>query len=112
VNGAGRADASPTRGVEHMNVAQVPRLALSVEEACRALGVSWDFWREHVAPGVRIVRAGRRKLVPVAALERWLDDNAETVLRGSEPRPAAKSLENDRCAPTMRQSPEGEPCRR
>ena len=29
------------------------RLALNVEEACAALGVSWDFWAEYVAPEVR-----------------------------------------------------------
>lgn len=58
----------------------VPRLALSIEEACAALGVSWDFWREHVAPEVRIVRRGRRKLVPVRELERWLERRAEAVL--------------------------------
>jgi len=58
----------------------VPRLALSIEEACEALGVSWDFWREHVAADVRIVRCGRRKLVPVTELERWLERRAEAVL--------------------------------
>lgn len=61
-------------------VAPVPRVALSVEEACAALGVSWDHWREHIAPEMRIVRRGRRKLVPVSELERWLDDHAERVL--------------------------------
>jgi hypothetical protein len=57
-----------------------PRLALSVAEACAALGVSWDFWQEHIAPEVRVVRRGRRKLVSVAELERWLDRNAELLL--------------------------------
>jgi hypothetical protein len=61
-------------------VPSVTRLALSVEEACAALGVSWDFWNEHIASEVRLVRRGRRKLVPVPALERWLDENAERVL--------------------------------
>ena len=60
--------------------APVPRLALNVEQACAALGVSWDVWREHVEPGVRLVRVGSRKLVPVAELERWLSENAETAL--------------------------------
>ena len=58
----------------------VPRLAVSVGEACDALGVGWDFWQEHVAPEVRIVRRGRRKLIPVSELARWLEDNAELVL--------------------------------
>lgn len=82
------------RGVRvsaRMPIASVPRLALTIEEACEALGVSWDFWHEHIAPEVRIVRRGRRKLVPVAALAEWLDSNAERVLdrpsaRGAAPR--------------------------
>jgi hypothetical protein len=58
-------------------VSPVPRVALSIEEACAALGVSWDTWDEHIAPHVKIVRIGRRKLVPVAELERWLVKEAE-----------------------------------
>jgi hypothetical protein len=61
-------------------VAAVPRLALSVGEACEALGVGHDFWHEHIAPEVPTVRRGRRKLVPVRELERWLEANAEAVL--------------------------------
>jgi hypothetical protein len=57
-----------------------PRLALDVAESCQALGVSWDFWTQHVAPEVRIVRRGRRKLIAVAELERWLEENAHAVL--------------------------------
>ena len=63
-----------------LNVGAVPRLSLNVEEACAALGVSWDVWREHIEPDVRLVRVGRRKLVPVAELERWLAEHAETTL--------------------------------
>lgn len=58
----------------------VPRLALSVSEACDALGCSWDFFAEHVAPELRVVRRGRRKLIAVAELARWLDENAESAL--------------------------------
>lgn len=60
--------------------AAVPRLALNVKEACAALGISWDVWHEHVESDVRLVRIGARKLVPVAELERWLADHAETIL--------------------------------
>lgn len=60
--------------------ATVPRLALSVGEACKVLGVGHDFWQEHVAAEVRIVWRGRRKLVPVRELERWLEANAEATL--------------------------------
>jgi len=63
----------------------IPRLALSIGECCEALGVSHDFWQENVAPELRIVRRGRRKLVAVAELERWLHENGERTLerRGS-----------------------------
>ena len=61
----------------------VPRLALSIEEACAALGVGWDFFNEHISPELRLVRRGRRKLVAVRELERWLAENGERVL---EPR--------------------------
>jgi hypothetical protein len=52
------------------------RLALSPAEAAESLGVSRDFFDEHVGPELRIVRRGRRKLVPVRELERWLDREA------------------------------------
>ena len=55
---------------------------MNVEEACEALGVSWDFWKEYVAPEVRMVRRGRRKLIAVAELERWLERNAEAMRDG------------------------------
>lgn len=58
------------------------RLALSVQEARDAIGVSHDFWLEHVAPEVRIVRRGRRKLIAVDELVRWLDENSERALDG------------------------------
>jgi excisionase family DNA binding protein len=56
-----------------------PTLALSVEQACDALGVSWDTWRAHIEPDVRLVRLGRRKLIPVSELQAWLDRHAESV---------------------------------
>ncbi len=62
---------------------RTPALALSVMQACASLGVSWDTWREHIEPEVRIVRIGRRKLIPVRELERWLDEHAETTLPGA-----------------------------
>jgi hypothetical protein len=51
-----------------------------VEGACAALGVSWDLFHAEIEPELRIVRIGRRKLVAVTELQRWLDDHAERVL--------------------------------
>jgi len=58
----------------------VQRLALSKAEAAAALGVSVDFFDEHVAHELRIVRRGRRRLIPIRELERWIDANAARAL--------------------------------
>jgi excisionase family DNA binding protein len=50
-----------------------PRLAVSPDEASAVLGVSRDYFDEHVIHELRVVRRGRRILVAVAELERWLD---------------------------------------
>jgi excisionase family DNA binding protein len=51
----------------------LPRLAFGVGEAAEVLGVSDDYFREHVASELRWVRRGAVKLVPLGELERWLE---------------------------------------
>jgi excisionase family DNA binding protein len=58
----------------------VARLALTLDEAAAALGVSRDYFDERVRPELRVVRRGRRVLVPVAELERWLDKHATSAI--------------------------------
>lgn len=58
------------------------RLALSPDEAAASLGVSRDYFDEHVAHELRIVRRGRRRLVPVRELEQWLDREAARAVEG------------------------------
>jgi hypothetical protein len=65
---------------EIAKAAAVPRKALGLEEAATSLGVSTDYFKEHIAPELRIVRRGRRKLVPVTELDRWLDAAATFAL--------------------------------
>jgi excisionase family DNA binding protein len=60
--------------------ASVPRLALTRTEAAASLGVSEDYFDQHVAPTLPMCRLGRRCLVPVAALEKWLAQNATRAL--------------------------------
>ncbi|MGA2007401.1 MAG: hypothetical protein ABSH27_07565 [Solirubrobacteraceae bacterium] len=50
---------------------------MSKQEAAAALGVSIDFFDEHIVPDLRMARVGRRRLVPIAELERWLDEHAD-----------------------------------
>jgi excisionase family DNA binding protein len=59
-----------------------PRLALSPEEAAAVLGVSRDYFDEHVIDELRVVRRGRRILVALVELERWLDRSATRVSVG------------------------------
>jgi hypothetical protein len=44
------------------------------------LGVSVDFFDQHVMTELRIVRLGRRRLIPVRELERWLEREASRAL--------------------------------
>ena len=60
----------------------IPRLAYSPDEAAAALGVSRDYFDEHVIDELRIVRRGRRILVALAELERWLDHSATRATLG------------------------------
>lgn len=54
----------------------IPRLLLTRQEAAASLGMSLDHFERHVQPNVRIVRLGRKRLVPVGELERWVSANA------------------------------------
>ena len=58
----------------------VPCLALSKTEAADALGVSIDFLEQHILHELRIVRRGRRRLIPLTELQRWIDNNAHRTL--------------------------------
>jgi excisionase family DNA binding protein len=68
-----------TFDVQRASTRSISRLALTAAEAAEAIGVSEDFFAEHVAAELRFVRRGRKKLVSVRELERWLDENAARV---------------------------------
>lgn len=57
-----------------------PRIALTKQEAAAAIGVSVDFFEQHVQPDLKVVRQGRKVLVPVAQLEHWVSENAQRTL--------------------------------
>jgi excisionase family DNA binding protein len=56
------------------------RVTLTPTEAAAALGVSRDFYDEHIGPELRVIRRGRLRLVPVAELVRWVDREAARAL--------------------------------
>jgi hypothetical protein len=51
-------------------------LAVSREEASNLIGISLDTFEEHVLPHLRVCKIGRRVVVPVKELGRWLDANS------------------------------------
>jgi hypothetical protein len=57
-----------------------PRIALTKQEAAAAIGTSVDFFEQHVQVDLEVVRQGRKVLVPVAQLERWVSENAQRTL--------------------------------
>jgi excisionase family DNA binding protein len=71
----------PGSRVEHVR-ATVPRLALSVEEAAAALSLSRDTFERFVLPEIRKARAGRRIVISVRELERWVENHSSRALEG------------------------------
>ncbi len=57
-----------------------PRLAFTRAEAASALGMSINSFERHVQPELRLVRRGKLRLIPLAELERWLEENAQWTL--------------------------------
>lgn len=64
-------------GVAKKLPASIPRIALTPSEAAAAIGVGPDFFDANVAPHLRLIRRGRKRLVPVRELERWVAENSE-----------------------------------
>jgi hypothetical protein len=60
----------------------IPRIALTPPEAAAAIGVGSDFFEEDVAPELRLIRRGRKRLVPAAELERWASESAGRAVAG------------------------------
>ena len=56
------------------------RLALTPAEAAEAIGVSRDFFDEHILPELRVIRRGRKVLVAITELERWLERSSALTL--------------------------------
>lgn len=54
--------------------------AFDIEGAAAYLSVSREFFNEHVRPDLRVIRKGRKVLVPRSELERWIQGNAARTL--------------------------------
>lgn len=58
----------------------LPRLAFTRVEAAASIGMSLDSFERYVQPDLRLIRPGRMRLVPVAELERWVEQNAARTI--------------------------------
>lgn len=58
----------------------VPRIALTPDEAANAIGVGRSLFYEQILPELRVVRVGRKRLIPVRELETWTERNAARTL--------------------------------
>jgi len=75
--GPEKTSGDPQRGVQRPEgKPELPRLALTFAESAAMLGVSHEFFAQHVALELRFVRRGRKKLVALRELERWLQESA------------------------------------
>ena len=59
--------------------APIPRLSLTPAEAAASIGVGPDHFDTCIRPHLRVIRSGRKVLIPVPEIERWLEENAESV---------------------------------
>jgi hypothetical protein len=50
----------------------VPRIALSVREAAKSLGICEKHFRDKVLPQIQIIRVGRRVLVTLKSLQEYV----------------------------------------
>lgn len=63
-----------------MNKTPPPRLALTPAEAAQSIGCGEDFFTEHIRPELRLVHRGRKVLVSISELQRWLEANSAKTL--------------------------------
>jgi excisionase family DNA binding protein len=61
------------------------RLSLTRKEAADSLGISIDTFERHVQHELRLLRVGRKRLVPVAELQRFVESNAARLPTGLSP---------------------------
>lgn len=62
----------------------LPRLAFTAMEAPEVLGVSYDFFHDHIAPELRCVRRGSKKLYAATELDAWLERESAHTLKDTE----------------------------
>ncbi len=62
----------------------LPRLALDKKEAAASIGMGISLFEDEVYPHLDVVRCNSKVLIPVSELERWLEENKESLLTEAE----------------------------
>lgn len=89
--------------------AAIRRVAYTRAEAAASIGVSVDTFERFVQPHVPLLRLGRKVLVPVAALEEWVNAAAEKTIRSGPARSSIGSnIKRPRAAGTAGGMAQGE----
>jgi len=57
----------------------IDRHAYTPREAAATFGVGRTFFDVEIRPELRVVRRGRKTLIPATEIDRWLERNAEPV---------------------------------
>jgi hypothetical protein len=57
------------------------RYALTRTEAARSIGMGLTTFEIYVQPHLKLIRVGRKVLIPVSEIERWTVENADRPLR-------------------------------
>jgi hypothetical protein len=60
--------------------APIPRVALTPPEAAASLGVGSTFFDAEIAPELRVIRRGRKRLYAIAEIQRWVESNGESPM--------------------------------
>jgi hypothetical protein len=64
------------------NYTPPPPVATGLDGGAAMLNISRDHFERHVAPALRVIRSGRRKLYLVRDIERWAEQSAARTLDG------------------------------
>lgn len=79
---AGVLDVLAALVAERIDHGRPSRVTYTRQEAAEAMGCSLAHFRRHIQPELRVVRSGRKVLVPVEELHAWVDRVAERTLPG------------------------------
>jgi excisionase family DNA binding protein len=68
--------------IRRLRAEKIEPITYSPADAATALGVSRDFFDEHVRPELSVIRRGRKVLIGRRELEQWVERSSARTLDG------------------------------